>query len=356
MRPIDLRGQTHLSFEAFDAKKSVTNNYLPSEVEAPLNSLYECGFAGIHISTNEDEIDLRTSKKGKVLLGRRRNNTDANPEAGPEPHNRVKNLPLSEDKPSRLLQLMGVQSADGRVKPTMRAKFTQINQFLTLLMHSVESAKLPMDRPWKLLDCGCGSSYLTLAAHHYLNDVLGQPAELLGVDVNEDLIRKSMEKVDAAGARGLNFACGRIGEIDTTADIVLALHACDTATDDAIGQAIRSKAEVVLVAPCCQHHLNRQLTATGPEVLRPLLRHGILRERTADLLTDAFRALALRIAGYRTDVVEFVSSEHTPRNVLIRGVRGGPTRDPQDVEEFEKLKQFWNVTPAIEPWLKTVHG
>jgi hypothetical protein len=137
--------------------------------------------------------------------------------------------------------------------------------------------------------------------------------------------------------------------VDVKADVVLALHACDTATDDAIAQAVRSEARLLLSAPCCHHALNKEVRAEGPaEVLRPILRHGILRERTADLLTDAFQALALRIMGYRTEVVEFVSSEHTARNLLIRAVRGAPSGDEALVREYVEMRRFWGVTPYIE--------
>jgi hypothetical protein len=137
--------------------------------------------------------------------------------------------------------------------------------------------------------------------------------------------------------------------VEARADVVLALHACDTATDDAIAQAVRCEAKLLLSVPCCHHHLNEQVRAEGPAaVLRPVLRHGILRERAADLATDGFRALALRILGYRTDVVEFVSPEHTARNLLIRAVRGAPVGEPVFVAEYAEMKRFWGVTPYIE--------
>ena len=206
-----------------------------------------------------------------------------------------------------------------------------------------------LDRPLELLDCGCGSSHLTLAAHHYLNEVLGIPAHLIGVDVNEEVIRKSAAKAGKLGAAGVNFQVNQIAAAAGKPDVVLALHACDTATDDAIARAITSNAKVLLSAPCCHHHLNAQLKPAGEaEVLRPLLRHGLLLQRAADLFTDAFRALALRIAGYKTDVVEFVGSEHTPRNLLLRAVRTEPPGDERFVREYGELKRFLGVEPYLE--------
>src|SRR6185437_16912575 len=143
--------------------------------------------------------------------------------------------------------------------------------------------------------------------------------------------------------------CDPIAAVAAKPDIVFALHACDTATDDAIALTVRSRAKLLLSVPCCHHHLNDAIRADGPaEPLRPLLRHGILRQRQADLVTDAFRALILRIAGYRTDVVEFVSPEHTARNLMIRAIGGLPPGDPAFLREYRKMKHFWGVTPYLE--------
>ena len=185
--------------------------------------------------------------------------------------------------------------------------------------------------------------------HHYLKEVLGIPAHVLGVDVNEEVIRKSVERAEHLGTDGLQFACGRIETVETKPDIVLALHACDTATDDALALAVKSEAKVILCVPCCHHHLNDQIKSEGPaQVLRPLLRHGILKQRTADLVTDAFRALILRIMGYRTDVIEFISPEHTVRNLMIRAVQGAPQGDAALVHEYQEMRRFWGITPYLE--------
>src|SRR5262249_21392624 len=156
---------------------------------------------------------------------------------------RIKDVPLPEGRADRVLEVMGILTRDGHVRPTMRAKFTQINEFLKQLAHVLEDAKLTsLDRAVEILDCGCGSSYLTIALHHYLNDVLGVPACIMGVDVNEEVIGKSVERCVRLGAEGLSFACGRIGDMAARPDIVVALHACDTATDDAIAQAVAGQA------------------------------------------------------------------------------------------------------------------
>lgn len=347
VRPLSLRGEPCLQFSYFDRKKDVSRNFPVGEASVPLGEVIAAGYSGIHLSTGGEEIDVQTTKKGKILVGRRKADVA---DGGPQEHNRVKDVPLPEGKADRVLEVMGVMTPDGRVRPTMRGKYTQINKFLEHLEQAIGDAGLrEAGRELQVLDCGCGSSYLTLAAHHYLNDVLGVPARVLGVDVNEELIRKSVERSERLGAERLDFACGRIGGLEARPDVVLALHACDTATDDAIAQAVLSGAAVLLSVPCCHKDLNSRIRAEGAaEALRPLLRHGILRQRTADLVTDAFRALALRVMGYRTEVVEFVSTEHTARNLMIRAVRGPAPGEAAFVREYQELCRFWEVTPYVE--------
>jgi Methyltransferase domain len=356
IRPVELHGERQFQFSYFDSRKDITRNFRAQEVQFPLDELINITFAGIHISTAEEEIDIRNTKKGKVLVGRKAQ--IQTPEAPGhsrlgEAHNRTKDLPLPEGRSDRLLEAMGILTADGRIRPTMRAKYTQINEFLKHLIHVLDDAGLRnLGREVEILDCGCGSSYLTLAVHHYLNDILAIPARITGVDVNEELIRKSTARAESLSMSGLAFECGSIRTIATQPDIVLALHACDTATDDAISQAIRNEARLFLGVPCCHQNLNKLIVAEGESsILRPMLRHGILRQRTADLATDAFRALALRIMGYRTEVVEFVGTEHTARNLMIRAVRGATIGASDDVREYRGMRRFWNVVPYIEKLL-----
>ncbi len=347
VRPVEVRGGRQLQFARFDGRKTLTENRAADAAGPAVDELLGYGFAGCHVSTDAAELDARTSKKGKVHVGRR----VAAPAAAPDlAHNRVKDVPLPEGRADRLLEVMGVLTAGGRVRPTMRAKFTQINEFLKHLGHVVDAAGLrTLGRPVDLLDCGCGASYLTLAAHHYLNDVLGIPARVLGVDVNDEVVRKSTDRAARLGAADLTFECGPIAADTGPADVVLALHACDTATDDAIARAVRGGARLVLCVPCCHHALNKELTPAGPAAaLKPVFRHGILKERLADVLTDAFRAAALRVMGYRAEVVEFVSPEHTARNLLIRAVRVGDPGDPAAAAEYRELRRFVGATPAIE--------
>ena len=335
------------SFPTSTRGKTSPRTSRADEIGPRLAEILDLGFAGIHLATNTEEIDIRTTKKGKVLLGRLRRRPRPEPQTA---HNRNKNVPLPEGRADRVLEALGILTRDGQVRPTMRAKFTQVNEFLKLLTHVLDDAGLRnLGRPVEILDCGSGSSYLTLMVDHYLNDLLGIPARVMGVDNNEELIAKSIERGERAGAADLQFITAKIGEVTSRPDVVLALHACDTATDDALAQAVKGDARLLMSVPCCHHHLNNQLRAEGPaQVLRPLLRHGILQQRTADLVTDAFRALALRIMGYRTDVIEFISTEHTARNQMIRALRGAPVGEAAFVREYLEMRQFWGVAPYIE--------
>ncbi|MGL6076658.1 MAG: class I SAM-dependent methyltransferase [Fimbriiglobus sp.] len=344
VKPVELRGERHWQFEYTDGQKQITQNFTaPTKA---LEELFGWQFSGVHITTTEVELNLHTTKKGVMTLGRSQAKTK--PDA-PTPHNRIKNVPLPEGTADPLLETLGIMTATGQVKPTMRDKFKQINEFLKHLSHTLSPAGIVAGaEPLVVLDCGCGASYLTFAAHHYLNTILGIPAIIHGVDIKSDIIQKSIQRAEKLGAKNLNFACEKIGQADIRADIVLALHACDTATDDALAQAVKSKAKLILSVPCCHQTLNSDFAKhEAPAAWGSVLRHGILRERTADIVTDALRASALRVLGYRTEVVEFVSLEHTARNLMIRAIRS-KSPAPQAAQEYLALRDFWGVTPPLE--------
>jgi SAM-dependent methyltransferase len=241
---------------------------------------------------------------------------------------------------------------DGRIRAKMQDKFWQINHFLQLISQTADLDQLA-GSPLQVVDCGCGSAYLTFATYHYLTTILKRPTRLTGIDVKKDLLDRRAKQAQSLGWSGLTFKASRIIDFEppTPPDIVLALHACDTATDEALAQAIKWQSQLIFSVPCCHHHLQAQLSSVGQIAdlsQKPLLRHGILKERLGDILTDAFRALILRIMGYRTDVVEFISSEHTARNLMIRAVKSTRPGHSQFVREYEKMKECWGVKPYLE--------
>jgi SAM-dependent methyltransferase len=211
--------------------------------------------------------------------------------------------------------------------------------------------RLPERSPLRVVDLGCGNAYLTFAVYRYLTEARGLSVDLVGVDVRPQARDRNTRLAKELGVDDrVRFVAGTIADAPVDgADVVVALHACDTASDDALACAVRWRAPLVLVAPCCHHDLQRQLRATRPPApYAPLARHGILRERFADVLTDALRAALLRLLGYSVDVVEFVDSRHTPRNALLRAVRTDAAPAHGLVEDYRALTDAWGVVPCLE--------
>ena len=260
-------------------------------------------------------------------------------------HDRAKRHLLPEGEAVPYLVALGVQTADGRVRSSRRAKFRQVNRFVELVEDVVPS--LPEGR-LRVVDFGSGRAYLTFALHDLLTRVHRREVDILGLDLKEDVVAECEALARRLGAEGLRFELGDIAgaELDGV-DLVVSLHACDTATDAALDRAVRARADVILAVPCCQHELLGQLES---DLLRPLLRHGTLRERFVAEVTDAARARLLELAGYDVQVVEFVPLEHTPKNVLLRATRTTrPSRDRERLEtEYRAFADGLGIEPALE--------
>ena len=255
-----------------------------------------------------------------------------------------------------MLQALGISDQQGRIKPSRQAKYRQVEEFVRALSVAIEDAtssgtlRTPTpEAPLRVVDLGCGNAYLTFAAHAWLSERM--PVRLVGVDVKEQSRRHSTEVAEALGVGDeVSFVAAGIRDVtlDEQPDVVLALHACDTATDDALARAVRWEAELVLAAPCCHHDISAQLRQVPTPVgYASLTRDGILRERLADTLTDALRAAILRQVGYRVEVVEFVESVHTPRNTLLRAVRTGSAPSGQARDEYDALVSTWHLHPQL---------
>ena len=346
VRPVLIKNRRHLQFSYFNQKQDITKNYHGSEAREKLDEILKLPFNSISVQSTKEDVRVQVTKQGKAML-RRAVTTNREPDLA---HDVDKNLVLPAGKSDEFLRATGIMDEQGRVRPSMQGKFSQVNEFLKLLDHTGELERFE-NTPVNILDCGCGSAYLAFAAYHYLNNVRGIPARLVGIDINEKLMEKDNLQSEQLG---FSHACFQKSAIidyvpEVPPDIVLALHACDTATDEAIFQGIVSQARLILCAPCCHHQLNQQLHTVQP--FTPIFHDGILERRMADILTDTFRALALRIMGYKTDVVEFVSSEHTDKNLMIRAVRRAQPAKAKYIQEYLELKKFWNVTPYIETLL-----
>jgi len=268
------------------------------------------------------------------------------PNAGPLPHDRTKKHPLNEFDAELLLKGLGIADADGRIKASMRGKYDQVNAFLRILGATVAQEKSAV---LGIVDCGCGKAYLTFAAYFYLTQAKRRRVKVLGIDRNREIID---------GAKALAHDLGVADEVqfvesdvataqpDFKPTIVLSLHACDTATDEALARAVAWGSRHILAAPCCQHELHKNLPGGGP--MRAVLRQGIMRARLADLLTDTFRAQLLRIVGYRVQVVEFVEPSATARNIMLRAEAAVQPQQGAALREYLELRDFWGVTPWLE--------
>ena len=368
LRYVDLKAGRHLQVTAYDDTQAHTSNHAVGEAaKNALDDLLDEPFGNWHVDTVTETHQVRVTKKLEAMVhrGPRREPAAVEPaEGAPEPqrtHDRAKPRLLPEDDPA--LVAVGISDEQGRVKPSRQGKYRQVEEFLRSLGPALDDAlssgrlRTPTgDDPLRVVDLGCGNAYLTFAAHSYLTRVRGLPVRMVGVDVKEQSFRHNTEVAERLGiAASMSFVQGDIGsvELEDPPDVVLALHACDTATDDALARAVLWDASLVLAAPCCHHDVAAQLRRSPtPAPYALLTRHGILRERFADTLTDALRAGVLRLLGYRVDVIEFVESQHTPRNTLLRATRTGAAPGGAVRQEYDDLVRTWNVHPRLAELLQ----
>ena len=347
VRPVEIKGARNLQFSYFDAKKDITRNYPLEESAAQVDELLALAFRNIFVENTTGNLQVNISKKGKALVNEVKAASPSIPDLS---HDRQKSRLLTAENAEPFLKAVGIMTQDGKIRADMQRKFKQINEFLRLL-DETDSFLHFNGKPLHVVDFGCGNAYLTFAVYYYLHDILKLDAHVVGVDIKADLIERHQEKAKALGWSQLTFQVGKILDYrsEIVPDIVLALHACDTATDDALAQGIRWDSKLIICAPCCQHELQQQMSQVPmPTALLPIFQHGILFERVGDILTDTFRATILRIMGYRTDVTQFVPIEHTAKNLMIRSVKTSPPGNTRWVEEYRNLKAFWQVTPYLE--------
>jgi hypothetical protein len=325
-------------FEYRQGEKATHANLLPVEAETALGELIRRDFRQALLQTPVHDYQVLDGEK---VLRRPPTGKPAEPA-----HDRRKRHLLEEGTPVPFLVELGVMTAEGQVRAQRYDKFRQVNRFLELV-----DDVLPR-RPLRIVDFGSGKSYLTFALHHLLAVERGLDVEIVGLDLKEDVIDACRALADRLGYERLRFEVGDIALFEgAPADVVVSLHACDTATDAALERAVRWGAEVVLAVPCCQHELFRQV---ADDELAPLLSHGILRERFAALATDAARAQLLEAVGYDTQVIEFVDLEHTAKNLLIRAVRRREAVSGEAMERYLAFKARLGIDPALERALEDV--
>lgn len=356
VRVVDLKAGRRLQVTAYDATQAHTSNHAlgaagAESATAAVDRLLELPFGNWHVDTTTQTVQLRVTKRGDGLISRA---AVAAPASASRAHDRDKNRLVRAADP--LLRALGITDGEGRVRPGRADKYRQVEEFArqlqTTLGDALEAGALrrpTAEDPLRIVDLGAGNAYLTFVAHRLLTEQMGLQIDLVGVDMKEQSRTHNLAVAAELGV-AVDFAQASIEDYTPhlPPDVVLALHACDTATDDALARAVDWQAAVILAAPCCHHDLAAQLRrAEAPAPYAALVRSGILRERFADTLTDALRASLLREHGYRVDVVEFVASEHTPRNTLLRAIRTGAPADAALTREYAELVAAWGIRPRL---------
>ena len=325
----------HKNLTAGDAGSYLTGK-LSSDTSSQTTS-----FKNALVETKSFTANVLVSKKGTITIKKKVNASAKQPKISLS-HNRKKKYILEEGIPVPFLIDLGVMTQNGSIVNAHYDKFRQINRFLEYIEDILPS--LPTDRELRILDFGCGKSYLTFAIYYYLKVLKGYPVRITGLDLKEDVIRHCNELAVKYGYDKLEFLCGDIAYYDgcSQVDMVVTLHACDTATDYALAKAVGWGAKVILSVPCCQHELNKQMKN---DLLSPVLHYGILKERMAALMTDGLRAQILEANGYRTQILEFIDMAHTPKNLLIRAVYNGHCADNK--AQINELLAAFDVNPTL---------
>ena len=345
IRPVQIKNQLHLQVIENNGRQSTAKNYLPTNFDT--NDLLRSGYANILIEQTSGSLSIRISKKGEALVTRTKGIKEQLLS-----HDRNKNRLLNPNDP--FLMEVGISDSKGVIKPSKSDKYMQVEEFLRILAPTLKNAieagqihKPTRDKPLTITDLGCGHAYLTFGAHQYLQ-AEAIPVSVIGIDIRPKSRDRNIAIAEKLGIeKSITFRAEEISETTVLkTDVAIALHACDTATDDAIAWAVQSDAKLLFIAPCCHHDLQSQLSEI-PEPWSMLTKHGLMKERISDLITDALRAQILRLLGYRVDVIEFIGGDHTPRNLMIRAVKTGAKPDAHDVARYKEMIAMWRVKPAL---------
>ena len=338
LRPVLLGGKLVFQASIRQDKKVLHQNFDRQEAVEEIVK-WTKNYRQLELFSGTGQATVLISKKGKIGIKEKKvAGCVKKPDLS---HNRKKRYILEPERKVGFLIDLGVQTKEGKIVHAKYDKFRQINRFLEFIEDILP--QLPQERKVKIVDFGCGKSYLTFAMYHYLKELKGYQVHIIGLDLKEDVIEHCRILAEKYGYTDLDFYVGDIASYQgmEQVDMVVTLHACDTATDFALDKAIRWGAKVILSVPCCQHELNGQIEN---DVLAPVFSYGLIKERMASLFTDALRAQILESKGYQVQVLEFIDMEHTPKNILIRAVKKGKAKDSRD---YRKLMEFLHVQPTL---------
>jgi SAM-dependent methyltransferase len=344
VRPVDIKGEYLIQLAYYYDKKVLHENLPYREAADVLSRIMGGYFKQGEVHTMEADFQLLANKKGEVVVKEKK----ATKELVGLDHDKKKQYVLTEGTPYDFLVALGIMSPEGQVFKKRYAKFRQINRYLEILEDAISSTQF--EDVVRVVDFGCGKAYLTFAMYYYFVQKLSLKVEIVGLDLKADVIAHLTELKEQLGYEGLVFYQGDIKDYQATfkPDIVVSLHACDTATDEALAKAVLWGAKVIMAVPCCQHEAFTQIKQPNQQIY---LKHGILKERFAALATDAIRANMLELLGYETVVMEFVDMEHTPKNLMIRGVKTEGVKKPSKDELIQFLK-YWSLKPHLVTLLK----
>jgi SAM-dependent methyltransferase len=341
IKPVLIKGEEKLQIQSTDGRQVTTKNLSANEID--FKEFLAQGFANLLVESTSESYSVRISKKDEALvtIGRVKLERDLT-------HDRQKQRLLPED--NRIFALLGMHDDHKRIKPSKMDKYRQVEEFLRLLKPTLDN-EVGAQSEISIVDLGCGHAYLTFAVQEYLNSAT-QKVKILGVDEREESKRHNDQIANSLGADA-QFLVSKIADTPVQpVDIAIALHACDTATDDSIAWAVKNSAKVIMLAPCCHHDLQAQIDIV-PEPWSLLTRHGVVSERLIDLMTDSLRAQILKLLGYRVDIVEFIGGEHTPRNIMIRAVITGVKVDEAEVVRYQAMLADWKIAPHLAELLKS---
>ncbi len=345
IRPVFIKDALAIQISHSDGRQMTSKNYSPAQ--APFAELLRAGFANVLLEHTKGSLSLRITKKGEALIHR-----EDSPREQDLSHDRSKVRLLDSSDP--FLLAVGISDSKGQVKPSKMDKYRQVEEFLRLMVPTLTTAiaagqiHQPTENdPLTIVDLGCGHAYLTFAAHQYLRSQ-GIPVKVTGIDIRAVSRDRNNEIAAELGiSNSIDFRAEEIADTTLkTADVAIALHACDTATDDAIAWAINCDSKLALIAPCCHHDIQAQMNEI-PEPWSLITRNGIMKERLGDLLTDALRMQIMKLRGYRVEAIEFIGGEHTPRNLMIRAVKTGAIADAAEVAKYDEMIALWKVKPAL---------
>lgn len=348
IRPVRIGGNTLFQFSTYDGKKSIVKNHDHAQALREMDGALRIGFRNIAVLKSDATMQLTVLPGGGARM------TAGGPQVGQErldpSHDRKKHRMVTEENAAETLSALGFLTAAGDIKPTMQKKYRQVNEFIRIVEESSCFQEAPAER-LDIIDCGCGNAYLTFALYHHLSVTRSRETRLTGIDRDAAAVDRNNAMAGRLGFTGLRFLHGPIGGYapDAAPGAVLSLHACDTATDDAIAGGISWKSRLIVCAPCCHHHLNHQLKTRNDSLIgKSLSKHGLLLEKLGDAMTDAFRVQILSIMGYRVSTIKFVDPENTERNLLIKAEWREEPAAEETVAQYNGLKGLLRVTPYLE--------